>query len=260
MIVISMTTIQITSGWLQHNEGLSQSFCFVWNCQMQFSLWWCEEKKRFAFEETALAVNWGGGTCGDRSLHLCLCDGGGGGEGVYVHFVCAPAIIQQLLMLMCVFECLCLFMAMCVWICVCVSILWAFTADKFNFTCHSPISIPNSWSGRDYGVCVSFQYLLRPQSLFITLCSVDDGLWYVLMLLNILLLHTEVMNQSFISVQNSISTSLVCAFTTKVLVSNSSTYGEITVFVCVNSKEEIFLCLTLCIDSVHFWFWTTSDQ
>lgn len=37
-IVISIVTIQITSNRLQYNEDLSQTFCFVWSCQMQFSL------------------------------------------------------------------------------------------------------------------------------------------------------------------------------------------------------------------------------
>lgn len=75
VIVIFIITIQITSNWPQYNDGLSQTCCFVWSCQMWLPLW-CfgkRKKKRFAFEETALAVNWRAGTGGDISLYVCVC-------------------------------------------------------------------------------------------------------------------------------------------------------------------------------------------
>lgn len=74
VIVIFIITIQITSNWPQYNDGLSQTCCFVWSCQMWLPLW-CfgkRKKKRFAFEETALAVNWRAGTGGDISLYVCV--------------------------------------------------------------------------------------------------------------------------------------------------------------------------------------------
>lgn len=75
-----------------------------------------EKKKRFAFEETALAVNWRAGTGGDISLYVCVClylylfkrkrtrEKAKLREKEYVRvFVCVPAIIQQLFMLTCVY-------------------------------------------------------------------------------------------------------------------------------------------------------------
>lgn len=73
-----------------------------------------EKKKRFAFEETALAVNWRAGTGGDISLYVCVClylfkrkrtrEKAKLREKEYVRvFVCVSAIIQQLFMLTCVY-------------------------------------------------------------------------------------------------------------------------------------------------------------
>lgn len=166
VIVIFIITIQITSSWPQYNDGLSQTCCFVWSCQMWLPLW-CfgkRKKKRFAFEETALAVNWRAGTGGDISLYVCVClylylfkrkrtrEKAKLREKEYVRvFVCVPAIIQQLFMLTCVyvwrvcaFSCLCVPILTCDCVYVLPWVLWAFTAEKFNFSCHSPISLPNS--------------------------------------------------------------------------------------------------------------------
>lgn len=46
VIVIFIITIQITSSWPQYNDGLSQTCCFVWSCQMWLPLWCFGKRKK----------------------------------------------------------------------------------------------------------------------------------------------------------------------------------------------------------------------
>lgn len=167
VIVIFIITIQITSNWPQYNDGLSQTCCFFWSCQMWLPLWCFGKRKkkeicfwRDSFGSKLESRDW----WGYKFICVCVClylylfkrkrtrEKAKLREKEYVRvFVCVPAIIQQLFMLTCVYVwCVCAFSCLCVPIptCDCVYVLpwvlWAFTAEKFNFSCHSPISLPNS--------------------------------------------------------------------------------------------------------------------